>query len=270
MVRPTTAQEGGTDVEETAPGGLGLAILICRLFFGAVDCGDHPAPGMPVTDLPPTPECAGTIPWYELVLEADGEALDDQDAATIEDRLTQPGVCRLVVHPEGAGSIRLGIATADNPLDLVQPALNPGVLSFHRVVDDLPPGAPVGPDQMALASMDDDGRAMIVEIEPLLEGQAIESADAAIAQHGGWAITVRFTDKGRERFGDITTDLLGRRLAIVLDRQVMSAPYIQEPIIGGSAMISGSFDEAQARLLAAILNSDPLPPGVHVVSIEMP
>lgn len=256
-------------MEETVSGGLSLAVLVCRLFFGAADCVEPPRSATPIAQMPPTAECTDTVPWYEMVLADDDGVLDEGHAATIEQRLARPETCRLTVTPQADGTIRVGIATRDNPMELVAPILQPGQLSFHRVIDDLPPGAPVGQDQMALRSADD-ADVYIVEAEPLLGGRAIASAEATFTTYGEWAVSIRFTDKGAERFGEITADMFGQRLAIVLDRRVLSAPMIREAIRGGSAQISGGFTEAQAHEMAAMLASAPLPAGVHISSIESP
>jgi preprotein translocase subunit SecD len=75
----------------------------------------------------------------------------------------------------------------------------------------------------------------------------------------GWAVDFQLTSEGSGLFGDVTTELVGRQLAIILDQQVISAPVINEPITGGSGTISGSFTEQEARDLATTLNAGALP-----------
>jgi preprotein translocase subunit SecD len=61
-------------------------------------------------------------------------------------------------------------------------------------------------------------------------------------------VSIGFTGEGGARFASLTTELVGRRLAIVLDDTVMSAPRVQEPITGGRAVITmGSASEAEMR-----------------------
>jgi SecD/SecF fusion protein len=71
----------------------------------------------------------------------------------------------------------------------------------------------------------------------------------------GWGVSLRFTTAGSETFGKLTADNVGRRFAIVLDGAVQSAPVIREPIWGGSASITGSFTEQQARNLSSVLEN---------------
>jgi preprotein translocase subunit SecD len=99
----------------------------------------------------------------------------------------------------------------------------------------------------------------------LLTGEAIRRATAIYDTGGqtsvgqGWQVDFQLTNEGSDRFGEITTQLVGRQLAIVLDRRVISAPTVNEPITGGSGVITGSFTENRAKDLATVLNAGALP-----------
>ncbi len=79
--------------------------------------------------------------------------------------------------------------------------------------------------------------------------------------------TVSFTlDRlGAQKFGRTTTDNVGKRLAIVLDGKIISAPSINEPITSGNGMISGNFTFQEATDLALLLRSGALPTPLNVV-----
>ena len=79
--------------------------------------------------------------------------------------------------------------------------------------------------------------------------------------------TVSFTlDRlGAQKFGRATTDNVGKRLAIILDGKVISAPSINEPITSGNGVISGSFSFQEATDLALLLRSGALPTPLEVV-----
>jgi protein-export membrane protein SecD len=70
---------------------------------------------------------------------------------------------------------------------------------------------------------------------------------------------------GAQKFGRVTTDNIGRRLAIVLDDSVISAPTIREPITGGSGTISGGFSFQEATDLALLLRSGALPAPINII-----
>ena len=100
-----------------------------------------------------------------------------------------------------------------------------------------------------------------------LTGDAIDQAQAVFDTTGqagvgqGWIIDFALTQDGAAVFGDVTTRLAtsGGRLAIVVDREVISDPSVDEPITGGTAVISGSFTESRAQDLATQLNAGALP-----------
>ena len=79
--------------------------------------------------------------------------------------------------------------------------------------------------------------------------------------------TVSFTlDRlGAQKFGRATTDNVGKRLAIVLDGEIVSAPSINEAITSGSGMISGNFSFQEATDLALLLRSGALPTPLLIV-----
>jgi preprotein translocase subunit SecD len=75
----------------------------------------------------------------------------------------------------------------------------------------------------------------------------------------GWQVDFTLNGAGAKTFGDVTTKLVGKQLAIVLDGVVVSAPTINEAITGGQGVITGSFSEQDAKNLAVVLNSGALP-----------
>ncbi len=75
----------------------------------------------------------------------------------------------------------------------------------------------------------------------------------------GWEISFDLTKDGSGVFSDVTTQLQGKQLAIVLDYEVISAPTIQSPITNGSGVITGSFTKQRAEDLATVLNAGALP-----------
>jgi len=78
-------------------------------------------------------------------------------------------------------------------------------------------------------------------------------------------VTFRFNSSGARRFGDVTSENVGRPFAIVLDGKVISAPVIQEPILGGTGQISGDFSVEEANNLAILLRSGALPASLTIL-----
>ncbi|TCM22462.1 preprotein translocase subunit SecD [Novosphingobium sp. PhB165] len=78
-------------------------------------------------------------------------------------------------------------------------------------------------------------------------------------------VSITFNQQGGEKFAKLTTENVGKRFAIILDGKVLSAPSVHEPILGGSAQISGSFTVQSATQLAIALRSGALPVDLTVV-----
>jgi preprotein translocase subunit SecD len=87
----------------------------------------------------------------------------------------------------------------------------------------------------------------------------------ATYQDGRPVVSFRFNAAGGKKFGDATRENSGKFLAIVLDEKVISAPRINEPILGGSGIISGSFTVQQAQDLSLLLRAGALPAPLQVL-----
>src|ERR1700730_18319814 len=93
---------------------------------------------------------------------------------------------------------------------------------------------------------------LLVKKKSDLGGNHVTQA-AATYGNEGWEVNLKFDAEGTKKFGEITGANVGHRFAIVLDNTIQSAPNIREAIYGGSARISGRFDEKEARGLASVL-----------------
>lgn len=95
-----------------------------------------------------------------------------------------------------------------------------------------------------------------------ITGDVIKRATATIDPQravGGWQVDFELTSEGAKTFGDVTSRIVGRQLAIVVDRRVVSAPVVQSAITGGAGQITGDFSEREAKDLATVLNAGALP-----------
>ena len=78
-------------------------------------------------------------------------------------------------------------------------------------------------------------------------------------------VSFRFDSKGATRFGQATQQNVGKLFAIILDNQVISAPQIREPILGGTGQISGNFTAESANDLAVLLRAGALPADLTII-----
>ncbi len=109
-------------------------------------------------------------------------------------------------------------------------------------------------------------RPLLVENQTLMTGDMVKNAQVRIGgQFNEPYVSIDLTGRGGKVFGNITEKNVNRRLAIVLDDVVRSAPSIREKIMGGSAQISGNFTHEEAADLAIILRVGALPAPVDII-----
>ncbi len=107
---------------------------------------------------------------------------------------------------------------------------------------------------------------IVVRKRSVLTGETIKNARVNFqSQRGGAYVSLSFDRRGAEIFDRVTAENVKRRLAIVLDDTVYSAPVIQERISGGEAQITGSFTPEEASDLAIVLRAGSLPAPVKII-----
>jgi preprotein translocase subunit SecD len=107
---------------------------------------------------------------------------------------------------------------------------------------------------------------IVVETKTVLTGDLLSNAQVRIdTRFNDPYVAIDFNSVGAKRFDQITAANVGKRMAIVLDDTVYSAPVIRERISGGSAQISGSFTEQEATDLAIVLRAGSLPAPVQIM-----
>ncbi|MEE8556166.1 MAG: protein translocase subunit SecD, partial [bacterium] len=105
----------------------------------------------------------------------------------------------------------------------------------------------------------------VLEKRPAMSGESIRDARVTISpQDNSPRVSLSFDSLGSDRFARITSRNRGRRLAIVLDNKVQSAPVIREAITDGEAVISGQFTMDEASNLAIVLRSGALPAPIQI------
>ncbi len=105
-----------------------------------------------------------------------------------------------------------------------------------------------------------------LEKNVLMNGERIATANFAYGQYGEPLVSFRLDAQGAPMFAAITSTNINRRIAIVLDGRVMSAPAVRETIAGGEGQISGNYTPEEANDLALILKSGSLPVPIKIIS----
>lgn len=107
---------------------------------------------------------------------------------------------------------------------------------------------------------------IVVYDKTVLTGDLLSDAQVRIdTRFNEPYVGIDFNSVGAKRFDQVTAASVGKRMAIVLDDNVYSAPVIRERISGGSAQISGSFTEQEATDLAIVLRAGSLPAPVQIL-----
>ena len=229
-----------------------------------------------------TQTTAGTTEFFLTLSKEELRAVRDfavdQSLETIRNRIDQFGVSEPIIQRQGQQDILIQLPGIQDP-DRAKEIIGKTALLEFKLVDDnadvesaIRTGSP--PGRQVLYGYGDKGEggsaaprtAYVVESRTLMTGEYI--ADARVrpsTQLQGPYVELILNASGSRLFEQITGANVRRRLAIVLDNRVYSAPVIQERIGGGRASITGSFDIKEARDLAIILRAGALPAPVEIV-----
>ena len=112
---------------------------------------------------------------------------------------------------------------------------------------------------------DGEERFYVIRKRVMVSGDSLVDAATTRDQMGQWAVSFRFDSSGARKFGDVTTENVGRPFAIVLDGRVISAPVIREPIVGGTGQITGNFTVEEANDLSLLLRAGALPAPMKIL-----
>ena len=112
----------------------------------------------------------------------------------------------------------------------------------------------------------DSGEDVVVNKKIIMSGDNLIDAQPRVDNQTNQPMVSFTLDRyGAQKFGKVTTNNVGKRLAIVLDKKIISAPVIREPITGGSGTISGNFSFQEVTDLALLLRSGALPTPIEIV-----
>jgi len=171
------------------------------------------------------------------------------DVGTKEPTILQRGDKRILVELPGI----------DNPERVKELLGKTAQLTFRLVTKD----DGFGSEKLTLS---DNNEELTVNKRVVISGDNLVDAQPQFDSQSNQPIVLFTLDRlGSQKFGRITTDNVGRRLAIVLDNSVISAPNIREAITGGTGTISGGFSFQEATDLALLLRSGALPAPINIV-----
>lgn len=183
-------------------------------------------------------------------------------------RIDPGGTKEITVVTEGANRILVQVPGVENPEALKKLIGQTARLEFKLVDTAADPQqvaaghAPAGSQVLPMA---DGTGAIAVKRRVMVSGDQLTDAKQSFDQNGAPDIDITFNTAGARRFGRVTQENVNKPFAIILDDKVLSAPNINEPILGGRAQISGNFTVQSAHDLAVSLSSGKLPVKLNVI-----
>lgn len=181
-----------------------------------------------------------------IVLEAkdtDDHKVTDQDVNQVvkimERRINEMGLTEPIIQREGARRIIIELPGEKDPEKAIKTIGKTAVLEFR----------------------DDEGHVR-------LSGEDLANAKEEIGQGNQPLVAIEFNDAGAQKFADLTTQNVGRHIAIFLDGEMLTNPVVNEPILGGKAVITGNRTLEEAKDLAILLRSGALPVKVEVMEVR--
>jgi preprotein translocase subunit SecD len=209
-------------------------------------------------------------PTEAAMLERTRQTID-QSVPIIERRINELGLVEPTVQRQGSDRILVEVPGLGDPARLLEILGKTAKLEF-RLVDtsvnpeDAAQGRVPSDDELLYEKQGTQKIPVVVKKQALVEGADLTDAQASFDQRTGEPIVnFKFNSTGSRRFGRATQENVGRPFAIVLDNEVISAPVIREPILGGQGQISGNFTVESANNLAILLRAGALPAKLTVI-----
>ncbi|TDU82601.1 SecD/SecF fusion protein [Kribbella voronezhensis] len=211
-----------------------------------------------------------------------GKETTDKALEVLRRRIDALGVSEPSVTRQGDKRIIVELPGVQDPREAAKVIGKTAQLTFHEVLDQVA-AKPAKPAAGDLYLPDDSGGGFLKLAKPAMTGERVGGADGLFdtQQASGWFVQLDFKDDGGKIWANITGKAAcepvgtpARRVAIVLDNEVITAPQVDPNgggqlcnigIAGGTSTISGSFTEDEAKDLAALIEGGSLPVPVHVV-----
>ena len=210
----------------------------------------------------------------KLTVKLDPKGIDDrmssliaQSIEVIRKRIDAVGTTEPTIQRQGADRVLVEVPGFSDSARLKTLISQTARLTFHLVHPTMTAaqaeqqGVPAG---YFIAPSNDGGDELLNEnVE--LGGELLTNAQPGFDQQTGRSIvSFQFNTQGAILFGEVTSKNVGKRFAILLDNQVITAPVIQQPITGGTGQISGNFTPQSANDLAVLLRAGALPATLDV------
>lgn len=194
------------------------------------------------------------------------ESLIENSMEIIRMRIDSSGTTEANIQKHGDNNIILEVPGIEDPKHLKNLVTKIAKLTFN-IVDSgtVAQDQHISKDLMLVKEQNNPENKLLVRRQPTIGGDLLTNANVSFNKYSQPVVLFTFNSLGTKLFADITKEYQGRRLAIILDGKLLSAPVISEPILGGAGMISGNFTIESAKELSLLLKSGALPAALSVI-----
>ncbi len=214
-----------------------------------------------------TPEGVMTLRLNETAMQERKKSALAQSIEIVRRRVDETGIAEPFIQRQGEDRILIQLPGLQDPTRIKNLLGKTAKLQFRFVdtsVNAAPglvvPGSDVLPEER-------DGKVFYYAVKKhtIVSGENLVDAQPSFDQYNRPMVSFKFDSLGAKKFGDATKNNVGKLFAIVLDDKIISAPRINEPILGGSGQISGSFTLQEAQDLALLMRAGALPAPLKVL-----
>lgn len=186
-----------------------------------------------------------------------------QSIEIVRRRIDETGTKEPIIQAQGRDRILVQVPGMESPDELKKVLGKTAKMTFHFVNTNVVSDGVLPPNVEKLKEMNGNYE-YYIDKQIILNGDLLQDANATFSE-GKPAVSFRFNGIGAKKFAEITKKNVGKILAIVLDNEVVTAPRINTPILGGNGIISGNFTTAEANQVALLLRAGALPVPLEII-----
>lgn len=215
--------------------------------------------------------------FSDMALRARKLQLLEQSIQIVNRRVNETGTREPIIQRQGDSRIVLQVPGLKDPEHLKTLLGETAKMTFHladmseenltaAMHGTIPPGERLVYGDDHNLPKDAPKRPYLIYSRVILGGDMLADAQPRPDdQNGGYAVSQKFTTAGAQRFGEFTRANVGKVFAVLLDDKVITAPVIQEAILGGTGQITGHFSAESANDLAVLMRAGALPAPLKVL-----
>lgn len=183
----------------------------------------------------------------------------NQSIEIVRRRIDETGTREPVIQRQGYKRILVQLPGVDDPERIKQLLVKTASMTFHLVDEtSSEPGARLSPSSIMYPMKENPQIQLAVKKRAELQGERLVDAQPSF-EDGMPVVTFRFDRIGTDKFCRITRENQHKRFAVVLDKEIVTAPVINEPICGGAGRISGRFTVQETVDTSLLLRAGALP-----------